>query len=352
MKTDVIIIGAGPIGLEAAAVLKRGGVDYIHIEAGQIGETFMKWPPDTLFYSSPEWIAIAGMPIHTPEQFRITGEQYLAYLRQVAEYVDLQVQTYERVTGITGEKGNFSVDTERRGESRTYRCGSILCATGGLDRPRYLDIPGEELPHVSHYFGRPHRYFRQKLLVVGGRNSAVEAAVRGWRAGAEVTLSYRRGEIDEEMVLSRLHLEVNLLIRKGQITFLPYTEPLRFGSRTATLRQLPGGGEQAGEREIEADFVYLATGFEQDTSLLRSAGLELVGSEVRPEYDPETMESSVPGIYVAGTAVGGSQQKFTEFITTGHVHSERIFTALTGRRDAVTGNIPQRDYPLHSDDIQ
>src|SRR6056297_574437 len=184
MHTEVIIVGAGPIGLEAASVLKRNNIDYLQFDAGQIGQTFLKWPRNTLFYSSPEWIAIAGIPIHTAEQFRISGEQYLAYLRQTAEILDLQVHTYEPVIDISGKKDDFTVVTEKRSKRTSYRCSSLILATGGLDRPRALQVPGENLAHVSHYFDIPHRYFRQQLLIVGGRNSAVEAAVRSWRAGA------------------------------------------------------------------------------------------------------------------------------------------------------------------------
>ena len=347
MHTEVIIIGAGPIGLEAASVLKRHNVSCLQFDAGQIGQTFLKWPRNTLFYSSPEWIAIAGIPIHTPEQFRITGEQYLAYLRQVAELLDLQVHTYEAVIDISGKKDDFTVITEKRGTRAAYHCSSIILATGGLDRPRILNIPGENLPHVSHFFDLPHRYFRQRLLIVGGRNSAVEAAIRSWRAGADVTLSYRGPELSKEKVLDRLHLEMSLLIENRQLRFLPNTEPVRFDAHSTVLR-----GPQGEEVEVETDFVYLATGFEQDQSLLVTSGIQLVGKEQTPHFDPQTMETNVPGIYIAGTAVGGSQSEFTEFITTGHAHSARILKALTGSGKAVTGNLPARDYPLTSEDIE
>ncbi len=347
MHTEVIIVGAGPIGLEAASVLKRNNIDYLQFDAGQIGQTFLKWPRNTLFYSSPEWIAIAGIPIHTAEQFRISGEQYLAYLRQTAEILDLQVHTYEPVIDISGKKDDFTVVTEKRSKRTSYRCSSLILATGGLDRPRALQVPGENLAHVSHYFDIPHRYFRQQLLIVGGRNSAVEAAVRSWRAGAYVSLSYRGSELSKEKILDRLHLEIRLLIEKQQIRFLPATVPVRFDSNRAVLRT-----PQEKEIEVETDFVYLATGFEQDQRLLRSAGVKLAGQEGSPQFNPRTMQTNVPGIYIAGTAVGGSQNDFTEFITTGHVHSQRILKALTGSTAAVTGNLPARDYPLSSNDIE
>jgi thioredoxin reductase (NADPH) len=269
----------------------------------------------------------------------------------VTEILDLRVRTYERVTGISGTRGDFTVSTERRGESASYQCSYIILATGGLDTPRYLGIPGEDAAHVSHYFDDPHRYFRQKLLIVGGRNSAVEAAVRSWRAGARVGLSYRRAEIEEAHVLSRLHLEVSLLIKKGQIDFYPSTEPVKIGTRSVTLRHTAGSPEPGSSMQVAADFVYLATGFRQNPALFREAGVTLEGSEMRPRFDPRSMETDVPGIYLAGTAAGGSQREFSEFITTGHVHSRRILQHLTGGSGAVTGNLPERDYPLSPDDI-
>ncbi|HFQ94766.1 MAG TPA: pyridine nucleotide-disulfide oxidoreductase, partial [Anaerolineae bacterium] len=183
-QCEVAIIGGGPIGVEMAITLKRLGVDYILFEAAQVGDAFMKWPPQTHFFSTPEHVALAGIPVHNLDQRSITGEQYLAYLRTLVEAFDLNLHNYEPVEMIRPYPDQFHVQTRHRTGPRTYACRYVVMATGGMAGPRLLNIPGEDLPHVTHYFPGPHPYFRTRLLIVGGRNSAVEAALRCWRAGA------------------------------------------------------------------------------------------------------------------------------------------------------------------------
>ncbi len=180
---DVAIIGAGPIGLELAVCLKRAGVDYIHFDAHQIGYTMTWWPHNTYFFSTTERLAIAGVPIQNNYQQRITGEDYLAYLRAIVEQFDLAINTYEPVAALTRTSEGFSLTTQPLAGERHYRCRRVVLAIGDMHHPNCLQIPGEDLPHVSHYFRDPHDYFRKRLLIVGGRNSAVEAALRCWRAG-------------------------------------------------------------------------------------------------------------------------------------------------------------------------
>ncbi len=176
--TDVVIVGAGPIGLELAVALKRAGVDYVQFDARQIGYTISWWPRNTNFFSTSERIALAGVPIQNTHQGRVTGEDYLAYLRGIVEMFDLQVETYTPVTRIQRQPEGFLLHTSSPRGPRRYHCRRVVLAKGNMDRPNMLDIPGEDLPHVTHYFKDPHPYFRQRLLVVGGRNSAIEAALR------------------------------------------------------------------------------------------------------------------------------------------------------------------------------
>jgi thioredoxin reductase (NADPH) len=149
-RTDVAIIGAGPIGLELAVALKRQGIDYLHFEARQIGYTISWFAPQTHFFSSNERIAIAGVPLQTSDQSKATREEYLTYLRSVVQQFDLKINAYEPVTGIQRRDGAFLLSTLPAGGEKTYRCRRIVLATGGTDRPRLLNIPGENLPHVSH----------------------------------------------------------------------------------------------------------------------------------------------------------------------------------------------------------
>jgi len=339
-RTDVIVVGAGPIGLELAVALKRAGVDYLHFDAGQIGQTIYRFPPQTRFFSSNERIAIAGVPLQTFDQNKSSREQYLAYLRGIVEQFDLQVNTYEPVTGIDRRDGGIVLTTVAGGALRRHWCKRLVLVTGGTDHPRRLNIPGEDLPHVSHYFNDPHVYFRKRLLIVGGKNSAVETALRCYNAGATVSISYRKPALPEKSIKYWLMPEIRHLIESGKVAAYFRTVPSRITSSTVTLvearyegteaRRHEGELGESGAKELPFDFVLLLTGYIQDNSLLRLAGIELRGECQAPAFDERTMETNVPGVYVAGTAVGGTQEKYTVFIENCHVHVDRIMAALTG----------------------
>ncbi|NQT15182.1 MAG: NAD(P)-binding domain-containing protein [Planctomycetes bacterium] len=335
---DVAIVGAGPIGLEMAAALKRTGVDYVHLEAGQTGHTFLtRWPPNTRFFSSPELVAIAGVPLQTIDQEKCTREDYLAYLRGVVQQFDLKVNVYERVILAKRDNDGFTLRTSTRTGDRLYRCRRLVLASGGMAAPNRLDVPGEDLPHVSYSLGDPHRYFRTRLLVVGGMNSALESALRSWRAGADVTISYRRAELGRGTAKQHLVGEVGLWVREGRIRFLPETVPVEITPEHVVLAPTRDGRPCEGERiRHPADFVLLSTGFVADMSLFEQLGVELDGPRKVPQFSPETMETNVPGVYVAGTATGGTQTQYKQFIETGHVHVERIAAAMADefREDA------------------
>ncbi|MCC6680113.1 MAG: NAD(P)-binding domain-containing protein [Phycisphaeraceae bacterium] len=321
--TKVLIVGAGPIGLELAACLKHAGVDYLHVEAGQIGQTMSWYPINAHFFSSPERIAIAGLPLHAPDQSKTSREQYLTYLRGVVEYYDLKIRTYETVTHIQRlSPTGFHVTTTKT----VYHADNLVLAIGDMHGPRKLNIPGEDLPQVSHYFVEPHRYFRQKLLIVGGRNSAVEAALRCQRVGAYVTLSYRRADFDLEHIKYWLYPELKSLIRAGKITFKPQTVPVEIHADHVVLHS-PIENRQS---KIPSDFVLLLTGYVMDSKLFELAGVTLKGENRAPVYDQETMQTDVPGLYVAGTAAAGTQVRFHVFIENSHPHVARIVQALTG----------------------
>ncbi len=210
----VAIIGAGPIGLELAVALKQAGIDYVQLDAGQIGSTIQWYPPLMLFHSSSDRLALAGLPIQTANQQKVTREEFLAYLRAFVQHFGLTVRTYERVENVRRlPEGGFLLETRAVDGEHGYRADSIVLAIGAMHAPRLLNVPGEDLPHVSHYLGDPHKYFGKRLLIVGGRNSAVEAAVRCQRAGAGVTISYRQDDFDPKVVKFWLLPEVRALIR-------------------------------------------------------------------------------------------------------------------------------------------
>jgi len=321
---EVAIVGAGPIGIELAVALKKTGIDYLHFDARQIGHTISWFAPETRFFSSNERIAIAGVPLFMPDQTKCTREQYLAYLRAIVQQFDLRINTFEPITNIQQQDGGFALTTQRRGGNVQYFARRIVLATGGTERPRRLGIPGEDLPQVSHYFCDPHVFFRKRLLIVGGRNSAVEAALRSHHAGAAVAISYRKAQFDAASIKYWLHPEMTGLIKSGGIE-------AHFNTCLAEIRA--GGAVlsgQSGPIELDADFVLLLIGYEADMSLCRMAGVELISPSQAPRFDPATMQTNVPGVYVAGTVVGGTQQKYALFIENCHVHVDRIIASLTG----------------------
>jgi thioredoxin reductase (NADPH) len=332
-ETRVAIIGAGPIGLELAVALKQTGIDYIQFDAGQIGSTIEWYPIDMLFHSSSDRVGIAGVPIQTADQQKVKREEYLAYLRSVVLQFGLKVRTYERVVDVRRrDDGRFLLQTEAVDGPHETIADNIVLAIGAMHAPRTLGIPGEELPHVTHYFRDPHAYFGKRLLIVGGRNSAVEAAVRCQRAGAEVTLSYRRDDFDPKSVKFWLLPEIKALMRDNRVRFLPMTTPVEIGRGTVTLTDCDGGATQT----IDADFVLLMTGYRQDATLFDKLGVTLHGDDRQPVYDHATMETNVPGVFVAGTAVAGTPpRKVTVIVETCHVHIPRIVAALEGQRVAL-----------------
>lgn len=314
----IAVIGAGPIGLELAVALKQANLDYIQFDAGPVGTTMTWYPLEMLFHSSADRLAIAGVPIQIPDQQKPKREEYLAYLRAVAQQFALDIRLYERVESATRlPDGTFELRTPKG----TYHVDRIVIAIGAMHGPRMLGIPGEELPHVSHYFHEPHAYFGTRLLIVGGRNSAVEAAIRCQRAGAHVTVSYRGPEIDPSVKFWLLP-EIRGMIRDGRIQFLPSSRPVEIRERSVVF--------DSGD-ELPFDFVLLLTGYRQDPSLFEMLGVDLQGDARKPRYDEDTMETNVPGVFLAGTAISGSPEERVRVIVEDcHVHVPRIVAALTG----------------------
>jgi thioredoxin reductase (NADPH) len=353
--TKIAIVGAGPIGIELAISLERVGIDYLLIDAGQIGDFFLKWPPNTHFFSTSEHVALAGVPVHNLDQHPITGEQYLAYLRTLVEMFDLNLRLYEPVTEIQHEADGFLLTTAPLSGKKQIRSQYLVMATGGMAGPRLLNIPGEDLPNVTHYFPGPHPYFRQRLLVVGGRNSAAEGALRSWRAGAQVSMSYRKPEFNFERIKPHMSMDLGDRLSKGEITFYPSTVPVEITPTCVVLEEVEDGEDGEGNGRflhIPTDFVYLATGFVADMSLFAKAGVELNGEGEVPTFDPNTMETNVPRLYVAGTAAGGTQSKFTYFISTSHDHVAKIMKHMTGILPEKLGTVLARNNAVTWEEVK
>ena len=348
--TPLCIVGAGPLGLELAVALKTRGVEYTHFEAGQIGSTIGWYAPGTQFFSSPERIQIAGVPLETANQQKATREDYLRYLRSVVRQFDLKIETNTRVISASKDGDNFRLtlcpseygvggkedEAYELEQSQTFElvAEKVVLATGDMHRAKKLAVPGEDLRHVSHYLTEPHAYFRKKVLIVGGKNSAVEAAIRLYRVGAGVSISYRQASFDEKRVKYWLYPEINGLIRKNLIQFFPESEVKEIRDRSVVLNS------KHGQQEVEVESVVLLTGYEQDSSLFESFGISLKGAGKKPSFNLKTYESNVAGVYVCGNCSAGTQLGgVREFIETGHAHIPKILASLMGEEPPTKAEI-------------
>ena len=362
-KTEnIVIVGAGPIGIETAALLKRRGINARHIDAGPIAATLDWWAPGTKFFSSPERLEIAGVPLVTRDQEKATREEYMAYLRAVATQFKLPIETYTKLIHAERLEASNAPDAPRfrlklqRQPARqtdpqshsqpteTVLAKNLILATGNMDLPRLIGVKGETTtPWVSHYLKDPHHYYGKSVLIVGGKNSAVEAAIRLYRVGAKVAVSYRRDRFDPERIKYWLLPELEWLIEKGRIVFHPETVPESFEPGATTLRRLNPQAikEHGGDTfKTASDFVLLLTGYDQDKTLFETLGVDLSGEEQRPLFNRENMQTSIDGLFVAGTATGGSQKRAKVFIETSHVHAQRIAATLAGE----STNSPDPEY--------
>jgi thioredoxin reductase (NADPH) len=331
----VAVIGAGPIGIELAVALQQAGIDYVQFDAAQIGATIQWYPLEMLFHSSADRLSIAGVPLQVPDQQKPKREEYLAYLRSVVQQFGLTIRSHERIVAAERHHdGGFSLHSESIHGKRSYHVDEVVIAVGAMHAPRRLGIPGEELPHVSHYFRDPHDHFGKRLLIVGGRNSAIEAAVRCQRVGANVTLAYRREEFDSSVKFWLLP-EIKGMIRDGRVTFLPRTLPLTIRPGSVDLVDTAADGQPltgSATRTLETDLVLLLTGYRQDTSLFSALGVDLGGDDMRPRYDPATMETNVPGVFIAGTAIAGTpKERVSVIVETCHEHVPKIVARLKTR---------------------
>lgn len=328
-KVEVAVIGGGPIGIETAIELRSRGVDAHVIEAGPIGHTISWWAPQTRWFSSSDRISIAGVPLHTVDQSKASREEYLNYLRGVVDQFQVPISTFERVENIerlaeVGD-GRWRLSTSRNAAHfRTVDAMAVVLAVGGTDFPNRLAVPGETLAHVDGYLREVHRYHGRRVLIVGGRNSAVEAAIRLHRGGAKVALSYHRSSLPTDGIKYWLRPEIEGLIRSGSIQAW-------FGSRVIGIDEsdcsleisLPNAQHEI--VKVKADDVLTLIGYRQDPSLFEKLSLLSADDDAKPVFDPETMETPQRGIYLAGTAIGGTQSsKYQVFLENCHDHSIKI----------------------------
>ena len=320
---DVLIVGAGPAGLACAVGLERAGHRYRVLEQGGVVDTIRRMPTQMVFFTTPELLEIGGLPMVSVGG-KPTRAEALMYYRRVVDALGLKVRPYEKAMRFSGSDGDFAVETERTtgAGGRRYRARKLVLATGIYDHPRHLGVPGEELPKVSHYYGEAHPYHGCDVAVIGGANSAAEAALELYRAGARVTLVHRRAELAKSLKYW-VAPDIGNRLRNGQIQARLQTEVVEVLPDRLRLRHA-GTGETS---EIPNDFVLALIGYHADDAFLRGLGIELDPETRKPRLDPATLESNVPGLYVAGVLVAGNDNNKV-FIENGRFHGERITAAL------------------------
>jgi thioredoxin reductase (NADPH) len=319
---DLLVIGAGPTGLACAIDAKRAGFRPVLVDKGCLCNSLFHYPAHMTFFTTPELLEIGDMPFSSPNQ-KPTRSEALEYYRKVAEHYELDVRQYESVSGVSGSDGNFSVHTtDRFGRTNTHKARKLVVATGYYDLPNYLNIAGEELNKVRHYYHEPHPFFGLDVVVIGGKNSAAIAALDLWRHGARVTLVHRGAEMHRHVKYWILP-DINNRIKNGEVTAYFSSSVTRIREDDVTL------ATPDGEVTIPNHFVFALTGYHPDFSFIEGMGVKLDEANARcPMCDPATLESNVPGIYLAGVIVAGERTNEI-FIENGRFHGKLIADDLT-----------------------
>jgi thioredoxin reductase (NADPH) len=345
---DLLIVGAGPSGLSAAIAAKQRGLDYQVVERGVLVNSIFNFPPQMVFFTTPELLEIGRLPFVSPFD-KPTRVEALKYYRKVVEAFDLQISFEEAVVSIErelhpgGEAAGeapaiFAVETRSsRGVSRVRHARNVVFAIGYYDAPNRLNVPGEDLPHVHHYYSEPHPYYRRRVVIVGGGNSAAEWALELFRSGAHVTLVHRHPEL-KKTIKYWVRPDIENRIKEGSVA-------ARFNSHVTEIRPTSviiraggsvgsGGSGGLGEEEaLPADAVFLLVGYHTDWDLMERAGIVLGDNNV-PRYDPGTFETNVPGLFLAGGAICGRDTS-NIFIENGRFHGEKIVATIAGRLEGI-----------------
>ncbi|SIO54883.1 YpdA family putative bacillithiol disulfide reductase [Chitinophaga niabensis] len=308
----LLIIGGGPIGLACALAAKKEGIDYLIIEKGCLVNSLYRYPINMTFFSTSERLEIGGIPF-VSNNAKPTRPESLEYYRRVASSQDLNIRLFEKVETIQPANGGYEVITSKQ----TYHAANIIIATGFYDIPNLLNIPGEDLPKVTHYYKDPHYYATQKVVVVGANNSSVDAALETYRKGAEVTMVIREDGIGKR-VKYWVKPDMENRISEGSIKAY-YHSKLTAIRETEVDIQTPEG-----LITIPNDFVIAATGYQPDFSFLEKAKIRLSDDAIRePYYNPDTMETNLPGVYLAGVVCGG-MNTHVWFIENSREHADKI----------------------------
>jgi thioredoxin reductase (NADPH) len=318
---DLLVIGAGPTGLACAIEAQRAGFSALLVDKGCLCNSLFHYPANMTFFTTPELLEIGNMPFSSPNQ-KPNRSEALEYYRKVADHYRLNVRQYENVEQVDGSDGNFTVHTMDRFERMShYRARKLVVATGYYDLPNYLGISGEDLNKVKHYYHEPHPFYGLDVLVIGGKNSAAIAALDLWRHGAKVTLVHR-GPAMHRHVKYWILPDINNRVKNGEIKAYFNSNVANITEDDVTL------STPEGEVTLPNQFVFALTGYHPDFSFIERLGIALdEANDHCPVCDPATLESNVPGIYLAGVIIAGKRTNEI-FIENGRFHGQQIAEAL------------------------
>lgn len=321
---DLLVIGAGPTGMACAIEAQRAGFTALLVDKGCLCNSLFHYPANMTFFTTPELLEIGNIPFSSPNQ-KPNRSEALEYYRKVAEHYALDVRQYETVERVTGSDGRFLVHiVDRFGRKLEHRARKLVVATGYYDLPNYLGIPGEDLNKVRHYYDEPHPFFDRDVVVIGGKNSAAIAALDLWRHGARVTLVHRGAEMHRHVKYWILP-DINNRIKNGEISAYFSSNVTNIAEDEVTL------STPQGPLTLPNHFVFALTGYHPDFDFIEQLGVTLDEENDRvPVCDPATLESNVPGIYLAGVIVAGERTNEI-FIENGRFHGQLIAEALRGK---------------------
>jgi len=320
---DFLVVGAGPTGLACAIEAQRAGFRTVLVDKGCICNSLFHYPAHMTFFTTPELLEIGDIPFPSPNA-KPNRNEALQYYRLVAAHYKLDVRQYHRVERVTGSEGAFEVHTEDRfGRPGMLTARRLAVSTGYYDLPNYMNIPGENLSKVHHYYNDPHPYFEMDVVVIGGKNSAAIVALELWRSGARVTLVYR-GPGVQPHVKYWIKPDIENRIKNGEIKAYFETDVVEI-KPDAVVVETPEG-----RLTLKNDFVFAMTGYHPDFDFLEALGVRFEGEDRLPVCDPVTLESNVAGIYLAGVIVAGSRTNEI-FIENGRFHGRQIATALASK---------------------
>ncbi len=324
---DITIVGAGPAGLAAGIAAKRVGLNYSIIEKGVLVNSIYKFPVNMVFFTTPELLEIGGLPLVSPFE-KPTRIEALRYYRRVVDTYELPIDFGEQVVDVKRAASGDMFDVETRSEKgvrRIRHSRNVIFAIGYFDHPNIIGVPGENLPHVSHYYTESHGFYRKHVVIVGGGNSAAETALELFRSGANVTLVHRHPQL-KPSIKYWVRPDIENRIKEGSVRGL-------FNTSVVEIQPTQVIVERDGSREeIPADAVFLLTGYHPDCDLYRRAGIRLHRETMSPEFNPETFETNVPGIFLAGGAICGRDTS-NIFIENGRFHGEKIVSVIAERAE-------------------